>query len=270
MKKNLFLYGAMILISSAVSVQVLAIDSSDEENQVKAPEPIKFPTHGYVPEASNNESRQGELFFKKSNCLQCHSVKNAGGIIGPMLDGIGRRRSEDFLFAHLCQSRNAQETYFRLTGQNRSNYVHPRLRPEVTRSVVAFLMTLPEPEGGFILTPHIMSLPAVKPKVNISFRPEKQNPSSMQGEKLFNNKGCIACHSVRNVGGWLGPKLDGVGGRLSRNAILENITNPARVNKSEVGDIDILPQMPKVKLTKEQSEQLTDYLLTLPNSDNEE
>lgn len=248
-----------------LTLKVMA-DSPQEDEKVKAPMPLRLPTHDYVPEPASEQSNQGELIFKQANCIQCHSIKNAGGNLGPMLDGIGYRRSSEFLFAHLAASNAAEKEYFRLTGRNRTMYQHPRITPANATAIVSFLMTLPEPEGGFVLTPHVISLPARTPASSATYVPNKKSKSSEEGQKLFRDKGCIACHSVQNAGGWLGPKLDGLGGRLDRSAIMENINNPAQISKREAGDIDVLPQMPKLNLKQEEIEKITNYLLTLPNS----
>ncbi len=257
--------GAFLFSSKALHVMADTKDSAPSEF-VDAPKPIRLLTHDYVTEPVSEESKRGESIYNQANCVQCHSIKNAGGNLGPMLDGIGYRRPVEFLYARLCNSREAQETYFKLTGQNASAYIHPRLSSESARALVSYLMTIPEPEGGFVLTPHVMSLPAVKRQINSSYKPMAQNDSSRAGEKLFNNKGCIACHTINNVGGWMGPNLDGVGGRMDRASIIKNISNPARVSKNQVGDIDVLPQMPRLNLSDEEIAKLADYLLTLPNS----
>lgn len=271
MKAKLLLYGSALLSACIVwyqgALQLQAENETTENtDKVGAPHPVRFPTHNYVPEPASEKSRLGELLYKEANCLQCHSIKNAGGTLGPMLDGIGYRRSPDFIFAHLADTRDARESYFRMTGQNRTAYIHPRVSSEDAQALVAFLMTVPEPEGGFVLMPHVMSLPSAKPNTNSKYKPEKDSQSSKEGRKLFNNKGCIACHTINNVGGWMGPKLDGVGGRIDRAKIIENIQNPAAVSKKDAGNIDVLPQMPKLKLTEDEIEKITDYLLTLPNS----
>jgi len=233
---------------------------------VDAPKPIRLLTHDYVSEPVSAESKQGEGIYKDASCIQCHSIKNAGGNLGPMLDGIGYRRPAEFIYARLCDSKEAKENYFKLTGQLATSYLHPRLSRENARALTSYLMTLPEPEGGFVLTPHVMSLPSAKTKINEKYIPQSESSSSNAGKKLFNDKGCIACHTVNNVGGWLGPNLNGVGGRLDRASIIQNINNPARVKKEEVGDIDVLPQMPKLNLSQDEIDKLADYLLTLPNS----
>ncbi len=49
------------------------------------------------------------------------------------------------------------------------------------------------------------------------------------GYKLFHNRvdlSCIRCHSARGEGGIVGPKLDGIGARQTRDYILESIVLP--------------------------------------------
>ena len=257
---------AAIASGMLVTLRVMADAPQEVDEKVKAPMPLRMPTHDYIPEATSAESTRGELIFKQANCIQCHSVKNAGGNLGPMLDGIGYRRQADFLYAHLAASNAAERDYFKLTGRNRSMYQHPRISPANATAIVSFLLTLPEPEGGFVLSPHVISLPARTPQNSEKYVPKPKSKSSQEGQKLFRDKGCIACHQIQNAGGWLGPNLDGVGGRMERATIIENINNPAQISKREAGDVDVLPQMPKLELKKEEIEKITDYLLTLPNS----
>lgn len=274
MKKKWLWFGALMAASIMVApcARFVMADTENvaESEKVGAPRPIRFPTHDYVPESVSETSQRGETLYKDLNCLQCHSIKNAGGNLGPMLDGIGYRRSADFIYAHLANSRQAEELYFRLTGQRAEKYHHSRVSPEQASALVAFLMTVPEPEGGFVLMPHVMSLPAAKPEIKKGYKPQLESKSSREGAKLFKEKGCIACHTIDHIGGWLGPKLNGIGGRLERSQIAENIANPAAVSKSEAGNIDVLPQMPRLKLSQSEIEKLTDYLLTLPNSEDAE
>lgn len=76
----------------------------------------------------------------------------------------------------------------------------------------------------------------------------------------------MACHSIGNNGGWLGPQMDGIGGRRSRAFIIAHITDPkghtARLRKTPV---ETISQMPKLNITDEQMQKITDFLETLPN-----
>lgn len=43
------------------------------------------------------------------------------------------------------------------------------------------------------------------------------------GPELFQSKGCVQCHSMKNVGGSKGPHLDAVGKRLKKDQIERQI-----------------------------------------------
>ena len=46
---------------------------------------------------TGDRARGEQLFRKKGNCLQCHTVGGEGGIMGPRLTDVGNRRSATFL-----------------------------------------------------------------------------------------------------------------------------------------------------------------------------
>lgn len=50
-----------------------------------------------------------------------------------------------------------------------------------------------------------------------------------RGRVLFHEKGCSYCHRMGDVGGVKGPALDGVGKRLSKEAIESRIRNGSLV-----------------------------------------
>jgi quinoprotein glucose dehydrogenase len=52
-----------------------------------------------------------------------------------------------------------------------------------------------------------------------------------KGRKVFLEKAeaaCLRCHRIRDIGGSVGPPLDGIGGRESREHILESLVDPNR------------------------------------------
>jgi ubiquinol-cytochrome c reductase cytochrome b subunit len=51
---------------------------------------------------------------------------------------------------------------------------------------------------------------------------------ALQGSSLFEEKGCISCHRVANVGGQRGPDVSEVGGRLSSDQLTWRILNGGR------------------------------------------
>jgi len=51
---------------------------------------------------------------------------------------------------------------------------------------------------------------------------------------LFNSLGCKGCHSFEGSGGTLGPALDGVGKRLSKEQIKTKMLDPKATNSASM------------------------------------
>lgn len=51
----------------------------------------------FKPEKSSASSTRGMSLFRDKGCFACHSISGAGGSYGPELDGIGARRSRNFI-----------------------------------------------------------------------------------------------------------------------------------------------------------------------------
>jgi mono/diheme cytochrome c family protein len=49
------------------------------------------------------------------------------------------------------------------------------------------------------------------------------------GPMAFRESGCVQCHQIRGVGGHKGPDLSGVGRRLKKQAIQDQITHGGKV-----------------------------------------
>ncbi len=79
--------------------------------------------------------------------------------------------------------------------------------------------------------------------------------NAVKGAALFQNKGCIGCHAVREQGGEVGPHLDGEGTRRTRPWIVQQLTDPKIYKPDGI--------MPKLILSDQERNDLADYLLTL-------
>jgi mono/diheme cytochrome c family protein len=79
--------------------------------------------------------------------------------------------------------------------------------------------------------------------------------SSGQGQRLFQQKGCIGCHSVGGKGGAIGPALDDVGLRRTPEWMVMHFREPQAVTPGTV--------MPKFGFTETEARALTDFLLHL-------
>lgn len=78
--------------------------------------------------------------------------------------------------------------------------------------------------------------------------------SDARGASLFQEHGCIACHSIDGQGGQVGPTLDTVGDRYAAEWIYEWLRNPAAVKPGSI--------MPKPELTDEERAMLVFFLET--------
>ncbi len=77
-----------------------------------------------------------------------------------------------------------------------------------------------------------------------------------RGAQLFLNSRCKECHTIKGKGGSAGPNLTFVGGRRSREYIIEQIRNPSSHNENT--------SMPSFKdLPEKDINDLADYLSSL-------
>ena len=58
-------------------------------------------TVSYTPPPATDSSRSGEVLYKKMNCAACHAIKGEGGQVGPALDGVGAKRTAQFMIGHV-------------------------------------------------------------------------------------------------------------------------------------------------------------------------
>jgi len=248
-------------------VIMLAISSSFSMHlRCFADELSRIPVKGYKPQAVTTESKEGEDWFDGLNCMACHSIHSVGGTLGPALDGIGAVRSREYLIARLADTEEEKRKFASLADPKRLGDVHVRLSVPTTMRITAYLLTLPEPPNGFIVTPHVRRRPAEPESTRTNYKPAALTASSEAGRKLYWQTGCAACHSVGKVGGWFAPALDGIGGRHSREFITDHISNPKTHSAipSLNGETE-QSRMPRMPLPAEEVRQLTEFLMTLPN-----
>lgn len=236
-------------------------DSEDASHpQVKANElvmPLEqipptyvVPPTGYVPPAPTPSSKEGRALYQSMNCASCHSIVGQGGNLGPPLDGVAGRRSEEYLTAHLTDPAEHAKRFPHL--HMGILMPHSHATTDEVKALVSYLMTLPEPQGGFLIQAHP---PVSKPRKATSESRPGSSTSNNEGRQLFLDKGCAACHSVGGSGSSFGPKLDGVGKRLGRLLIEVKITARGKLGAG----------MQWRGVDDEDARKITDYLLSLPS-----
>lgn len=228
----------------------------------------KIALTGYKPASSSLLSEKGRSLFANSNCMACHSIHNAGGDLGPALDGIGARRSEQYLLEHLTDDDMEQDERLNkdAVSKQKKPTIHSTYSREIATSLAAYLMTLPEPPDGFVVVPHTSRIAADNPPPSRRpFKPLTQSAETARGQKLFRERGCMACHSIDDVGGWLGPPLDGIGATRDKNFILEKINDQGAATPNNQDDIPTTTsRMARFRLPASESNDIVQYLLSLP------
>jgi sulfur oxidation c-type cytochrome SoxX len=218
---------------------------------------ILIKSRGYRPAPMTLDAQAGKKIFDKNGCTHCHTVQGDGGYLGPMLDGVGAFRSRRFLIERL--SGKAETKPFDSGLMN-----HVKLDSTDARLISEYLLTLPEPKNLFVAGHPKAPIDKKRP-AGFHFLPAEKSESSQAGQAIYNKYACVACHQIAGHGGHLGPTLDGVGARRSRDYIAARVVGGA-IDIAEFPSAKhcTVYKMPPFKLNQEQVEQLVDYLMTLP------
>lgn len=129
---------------------------------------------------------------------------------------------------------------------DRSKRRHPLDRPVAT-SIMALLVLGVAAlgiKGAFTpAPPTAQAVAIVEPAGQLS-------ALARSGREVFQQQNCATCHTVKGVGGQLGPDLTTIGQQLSASWLLSHLENPT-------------PPMPSIHLSNDELMSLTAYLLSL-------
>ncbi len=170
---------------------------------------------------------RGDALFEELGCIGCHKLHGVGGIIGPELEGVGARRSPEWLGKHF---RNPSEV-------TPGSAMPPiKVSDDEIEALTMYMLSL----TGERLSAYFVSV--------------KTLPGPEAGGRLFEERGCIGCHSLGGKGGKVGPALDEIGKRRDAQWIVAHFRNPQAVTPGSV--------MPRFDFSDEQIRALTEFLLT--------
>jgi cbb3-type cytochrome oxidase cytochrome c subunit len=187
---------------------------------------------GQCHQAADNpaapELARGEQLFEDNGCRGCHKLGGIGGVIGPELDKVGARRSPGWLKKHFLAP----------AAVTPGSAMPPQKFSETNlEAITLFMLSLTgESAPGYYASMRVI-------------------PSVAVGQRLFQQKGCIACHSIGGQGGKIGPVLDEVGMRRSPEWMIAHFKDPQAVTPGTV--------MPKFGFTEAEARALTDFLVHL-------
>jgi mono/diheme cytochrome c family protein len=183
------------------------------------------------------ELEKGRQTFIKYGCYGCHTARGLDNPpkFAPPFEGIREKVSEDRWML----------SWLREPNKMRPETVMPafKLTDEEIRDITAFVLSLESV--------------AAYPPVDLS------GASAPEGERLFTELGCRACHSPTKDEGSLTrrvPKLFDAGVKLNQNWIFKYLENPRAYNPET--------RMPTLDITENDRRNLTAYLSSLTgNSD---
>ncbi|MEE9569389.1 MAG: c-type cytochrome [Candidatus Binatia bacterium] len=126
------------------------------------------------------DSSTGARLFREKGCRTCHSVGGEGGRVGPKLDKYGRYASPIYLTAVLWNRGQAMANSMKARGVSRATFEAKEIS-----DLLAYIRDAGSGVERIYITPG---------------RPQR-------GKKLFTEKHCIECHSIKEHGGKVEPDL---------------------------------------------------------------
>jgi nitric oxide reductase subunit C len=190
----------------------------------------------------------GKKIWDKNNCMGCHTLFGEGAYYAPELTKAYVRRGEPWLKVFLKDP----EAMF--PGERKMVNYH--FSDEEIGAVVAFLKWAGEVDlNGFPADPPLkqkmggVTSNAGHGNLNVSSSDGGPKPPGVY-QAL-----CVACHALQGSGGTIGPALDSVFARKSREEIAAWLADPAKIKPGTL--------MPKLPLTEAQIDSLAGYLSDL-------
>lgn len=208
---------------------------------------LTFDTMGQIAtlthvDALNDDVIAGKRVWEKYNCNDCHTILGFGGYYAPDMTKAYRRLGPDGIRLAVKNPDKAFASSWRkmpvmgVTDDEVKNLTH-------------FLKWISEIDNNDWPpqdSAQKMSRSALKLAAGVGMN---------IGPALFNEKGCISCHSLGGTGGRLGPALDDVGNKYDVETLERLIKNPQSVNPEAT-----MPEQSNI--TEAELDALAHYLAT--------
>ena len=101
----------------------------------------------YLPALETASSRAGQQLYYDQGCASCHAIGQTGGQFGPSLNGVGARRSRQYIVAHITSAQLHAEQF---PGEHSGGAMMPETNVSSAemQQIADFLLTLPAESGG--------------------------------------------------------------------------------------------------------------------------
>lgn len=174
------------------------------------------------------EELAGIGYFRQESCSACHNMVEGSPKSGPNLATVGRRKSATWMIEHF---KNPPQL---VPG---SHMPPIQLNDSQLNTLAAFLLKL-SPEN----TRALAAAPA----------------SSVRGAQIYQAKGCGNCHVVNGAGMAVGPPLNGLSKRHTREWVEKHFRDPAALSPGSM--------MPPFDFAARDMDAIVSYLFSLPDT----
>lgn len=182
---------------------------------------------------------RGKAIWESNNCMGCHTLFGEGAYYAPELTKVVDRRGEPWIRLFL---KDPQQMFPGQRKMVRYNFTEVQ-----TSDVIAFLTWCGRVDlQGFPAKPPLSGL--MRPTATTAAADDPSQPT------LFKSI-CVACHAVGGAGGVVGPALDEVYKRKTREEMVTWISDPQALKPGT--------PMPRIEMTREQLNEIVDYLVGL-------
>jgi len=172
------------------------------------------------------EELAGIGYFRKENCVACHATGEGRAAIGPDLTRKAVRKTAKWMIEHFKRPQQ-------MVPGSAMPAIH--LSDPQLNALAAFLLRLnPRNAAALHSTPAFV----------------------VEGAMVYQAHRCAACHQVNSAGMKLGPALDGLARRRSREWVEEHFLEPQKLSPGTV--------MPAYRFSRRELERITNYLMSLP------
>jgi ubiquinol-cytochrome c reductase cytochrome b subunit len=171
------------------------------------------------------EELAGAGYFRAENCASCHPLTGGTGV-GPDLTSTATHRTAAWMIQHFKSP----------AGVRPGSSMPPiQLSDSQLNTLAAFLLKLsPENATALVSSPDF----------------------ELQGAIVYQAQGCGDCHKVNGAGQDVGPSLNGLARRRTRNWVEEHFADPPKLSPGSI--------MPPYKFPPRDMDNLLAYLFTLP------
>jgi ubiquinol-cytochrome c reductase cytochrome b subunit len=172
------------------------------------------------------EEMAGVAYFRQESCATCHALWDSGGKVGPDLTRIPIRRNAAWMLEH----------FKRPSAMRPGTSMPPiQLSDGQLNALAAYLLKL-NPKNAAAL--------------------ESAPDFAARGAQVYQANQCGMCHAINGSGMSVGPGLNGVAKRRSREWVAQHFADPQKLSPGTM--------MPPYRFSPQDLENLTAYLFALP------